>query len=217
MRASSGANFFAFCLPSLDAPVGDAAIEVLPELLFEFRLLADELEDAGVGLQVAHHARCRSRRRRHERAPACAKASTHWANGDRCFAPSPAGSKHRHQGRHDAAPRPPGFSRGLVGFDHSRGVPSLVRFDDAGLAPMRLFCGFAAVAVAGAVVAIGPCAVGASATGAGSRLVRCYARSARAPRRRGGGRDARRGQEQPPPAPSRASPRRGRGSAAHRR
>ena len=44
-------------LPSLDAPVGDAAIDVLPELLVELGLATDLCEDAGVGLQAAHHTR----------------------------------------------------------------------------------------------------------------------------------------------------------------
>ena len=57
MRASSGAIFLRLLLPGLDAPVGDAAIEVLPELLVEFRLVAQLLVDAGVGLEAAHDAR----------------------------------------------------------------------------------------------------------------------------------------------------------------
>ena len=40
-------------LPGLDAPVGDTAIEVLPELLVELGLAADFGEDGGVGLQAA--------------------------------------------------------------------------------------------------------------------------------------------------------------------
>src|SRR5439155_308987 len=45
-------------LPSgLDPPIGDTAIEVLPELLIELGLTADFGEHRGVGLQPAHHPR----------------------------------------------------------------------------------------------------------------------------------------------------------------
>src|ERR1041385_9321337 len=43
-------------LTGLDAPVGDAAVDVLPELLIEFWLIADFAEHGCVGLEPAHHA-----------------------------------------------------------------------------------------------------------------------------------------------------------------
>ncbi len=42
-------------LAGLDAPVGDAPVEVLPELLVELRLRPVEGIDRGVGLQSRHH------------------------------------------------------------------------------------------------------------------------------------------------------------------
>ena len=57
MRARSGSDFLRLLLAFGDAPVGDAAVEILPELLAEFWLLAVELKDRRVGLEVAHHPR----------------------------------------------------------------------------------------------------------------------------------------------------------------
>ncbi len=39
------------------APIGDAAVEILPDLFLELRLVADLLEHAGVRLQPCHHPR----------------------------------------------------------------------------------------------------------------------------------------------------------------
>src|SRR5262249_9190820 len=40
-----------------DAPVGDAAVEILPELFGELGLAAVERVDTGVRLEAAHHTR----------------------------------------------------------------------------------------------------------------------------------------------------------------
>jgi hypothetical protein len=50
-----GAEFPQAFLAGLDAPVGDTAVDVLPELLVELRLAAHLLEDGQVRLQVAEH------------------------------------------------------------------------------------------------------------------------------------------------------------------
>ena len=49
--------FLRLLLPGLDAPVGDAAVEVLPQLLAEFGLIALEIEHLGVGFEALHHVR----------------------------------------------------------------------------------------------------------------------------------------------------------------
>jgi hypothetical protein len=46
-----------FFAPLRDPPVGDAAVDILPERLGELGLAAIERIDRGVGLEVAHHAR----------------------------------------------------------------------------------------------------------------------------------------------------------------
>ena len=57
MRANSERVVLRALLAGLDAPVGDAAVDVLPELLVELGLAADFREYGRVGLQAAHHAR----------------------------------------------------------------------------------------------------------------------------------------------------------------
>src|SRR5262249_27962475 len=49
--------FLRLLLAGDDAPIGNAAIEILPEFLVEFGLRAVERKDRGVGLDVAHHPR----------------------------------------------------------------------------------------------------------------------------------------------------------------
>jgi hypothetical protein len=46
-------------LASVDAPVGHAAVDVLPELFLELRLVAHLREHAHVGFDPAHHTRIR--------------------------------------------------------------------------------------------------------------------------------------------------------------
>src|SRR5262249_43161027 len=47
--------FLRLLLAGRDAPVGDAAIEVLPELFVEFGLGADELKNCRIGFDIAHN------------------------------------------------------------------------------------------------------------------------------------------------------------------
>ena len=47
--------FLRLLLAGRDAPVGDAAIEVLPNLLVEFGLGADELKNCRIGFDMAHN------------------------------------------------------------------------------------------------------------------------------------------------------------------
>ena len=49
MRENSGAYSFAPRLAGNDAPVGHAPIEILPELLVEFGLIADSITAGGAG------------------------------------------------------------------------------------------------------------------------------------------------------------------------
>ena len=49
-------EFLGAFLAEGDAPFRDAAVEILPELLVEFRLRALQREHAHVGLEAAHHA-----------------------------------------------------------------------------------------------------------------------------------------------------------------
>jgi hypothetical protein len=56
MRENSGAYSFAFSLPAMMRQSDHAPIEILPELLVEFGLIADRLKAGGVGAQPAHDA-----------------------------------------------------------------------------------------------------------------------------------------------------------------
>ncbi len=57
MRANRRRVFFRLLPAGDDAPVGDAAVEILPELFVEFGLVADGLEPGHVGLYPDHDAR----------------------------------------------------------------------------------------------------------------------------------------------------------------
>ena len=56
MRENSGAYSFAFSLPAMMRQSDHAPIEILPELLVEFGLIAGRLKAGGVGAQPAHDA-----------------------------------------------------------------------------------------------------------------------------------------------------------------
>jgi hypothetical protein len=49
--------FFRFGFAGFDPPIGRGAVEILPELLVEHRLIADRVQSCHVGLHAAHHPR----------------------------------------------------------------------------------------------------------------------------------------------------------------
>ena len=102
-----------------DAPVRDAAIDVLPDLLVEFRLLLHLLEHGHVRLDVAHHAVYRSRPKR--------LSPAHAHESRRAIGRSQAASRQTPR-REDAsrapAPRPDRSSARRVGVAENQAVSS---------------------------------------------------------------------------------------------
>ncbi len=62
MRAKKRRELLRLLLAGDDAPVGDATVEILPELFVEFGLIADRLKPGGVGTYPAHDPRVSLRR-----------------------------------------------------------------------------------------------------------------------------------------------------------